>query len=331
MKHTVHYWSVACAVFVAVVAFLAFGPRPPAAGAGEVYSSVTFVGDVHTSSWSAVEGITYAVTNGGTYTNVATVTNYYRLSGTNIGGRIPLSTNIIVAITQSPTTNAIRLSWTRKGGIDRHVIEKSHDLGVTWTNWLSVSPSTNSWLDTGTNVWAATIFTNVYTALPAPAYDFATDVEVSTHTGLVGTAAHGLGSASTNDTTDFLASTWGNSSFDWVDEYQVEFGNSSDEAFLRFSVSNDVPAIGLFPTVAGGWWLRGAGAGATTFYITNSSGSYVYIFGDGGNVSFTPQTSTNDAPTLFTPRYLGDRLMIHTTTQRIYNAFGTTTNDWISQ
>jgi len=45
---------------------------------------------------------------------------------------------------------------------------------------------------------------------------------------------------------------------------------------------------------------------------------------------YMPQTSTNDIPTVFTPRYVGDRLIIYSNTNRYYVAFGTTTNDWDS-
>jgi len=41
-----------------------------------------------------------------------------------------------------------------------------------------------------------------------------------------------------------------------------------------------------------------------------------------------PQSSTNDAPTLITPRWVGDELAIYGATQVIYRAFGITTNDW---
>lgn len=43
---------------------------------------------------------------------------------------------------------------------------------------------------------------------------------------------------------------------------------------------------------------------------------------------YRPQSSTNDTPTLFTPRCIGDELIIYVTTNRIYRAFGLTTNDW---
>ena len=41
-----------------------------------------------------------------------------------------------------------------------------------------------------------------------------------------------------------------------------------------------------------------------------------------------PQLSTNNTPTLYTPRRIGDELVIHTTTNIVYRSFGLTTNDW---
>ena len=40
------------------------------------------------------------------------------------------------------------------------------------------------------------------------------------------------------------------------------------------------------------------------------------------------QSSTNNTPAAFTPRWLGDELLIHGVTNIIYRAFGSSTNDW---
>jgi hypothetical protein len=50
----------------------------------------------------------------------------------------------------------------------------------------------------------------------------------------------------------------------------------------------------------------------------------------GDTVWAQPQSQTNDTPTTVTPRAVADTLIIHTTTNRVYKAFGTTTNDWVS-
>jgi hypothetical protein len=42
-----------------------------------------------------------------------------------------------------------------------------------------------------------------------------------------------------------------------------------------------------------------------------------------------PQSGTNDAPTLVTPRWIGDEYVVHGATSMIYRAFGATTNDWL--
>ena len=42
-----------------------------------------------------------------------------------------------------------------------------------------------------------------------------------------------------------------------------------------------------------------------------------------------PIALTTNTPTLTTPRWIGDQLLIHTSTQVVYRAFGSTTNDWV--
>ncbi len=44
---------------------------------------------------------------------------------------------------------------------------------------------------------------------------------------------------------------------------------------------------------------------------------------------YVPQVSAADDPEAVTPRAIGDELVVHTATQAIYRAFGTTTNDWV--
>lgn len=139
----------------------------------QFYSDVTFVGSVHTGGYSAIGGISATVTNGGYYTNATTWTNYYRLCGTNAGGRIPLSTNVVVTFTGSSISNAVVLSWTRAAGVGRQVIEKSLDGGATWTNWLTLAPTVTSWTDTGSNTWTGTVFTNLHTEIVAGTYPWA--------------------------------------------------------------------------------------------------------------------------------------------------------------
>ena len=45
--------------------------------------------------------------------------------------------------------------------------------------------------------------------------------------------------------------------------------------------------------------------------------------------SHIPQISATDTALAFTPRAIGDELVVHTATQAIYRAFGLTTNDWV--
>ncbi len=144
----------------------------------QIFSDVDFRGNVKTSAWSAVSILSVGTTTNGYYTS-GTRTNYYRLSGTNLAGRIPLSTNIIFTFAGNTngTTNAVTLTWTRKPGVAMHIIEKSYDLGVNWTNWLTAGPTVTNWTDTGSNTWTATIFTNVYSAIPAQTFPWYTKPE----------------------------------------------------------------------------------------------------------------------------------------------------------
>jgi hypothetical protein len=146
----------------------------------EVWSDTTFVGSVYTGCYSAISGLTIATTNGGYWTNTAvTYTNYYRLSGTNVAGRLPLSTNLAIVWKPGTGTNAVKITWLRPGGVNRTVIEKSYDAGATWTNWLDVTPGTTNWSDTGSNTWTGTIFTNVSTPIPSPLYPWGTTQDVT--------------------------------------------------------------------------------------------------------------------------------------------------------
>lgn len=155
MKSRIVLFSFFCSVLTASAQF---------------YSDVTFVGSVHTGSYQAISGISVGTTNGGYYTNGGARTSTYRLCGTNENGRIPLSTNIVKTWTPGTGTNAIVLAWTRSPGINRHVVEKSYDLGVTWTNWLTVAPGTATWTDTGSNTWSTNVFTNACAAISAATY-----------------------------------------------------------------------------------------------------------------------------------------------------------------
>jgi hypothetical protein len=142
------------------------------------WSDQTFAGSVATGYYQAVSGIWAAYTNTGTMTN-GVRTNYYRLCGTNPAGRIPLSSNAVFSFTGSTNTNALVLAWTRAPGVNAHVIERSYDLGITWTNWTTVGATITNWTDYGTNLWTATVFTNVFGAIPAGTYPwtaYTTDV-----------------------------------------------------------------------------------------------------------------------------------------------------------
>jgi len=137
--------------------------------AGRIYGPTVFMGDVSAGSWGAITGISATTTSGGTYTNGAT-TNYYRVGATNLLGRTPVSSNVVVSFTGTTNgTNAVQLSWPRYEGAASYIIERSLDAGATWTNWIVVGISSTTWTDTGTNTWTGTsAWTSAYSEIPAP-------------------------------------------------------------------------------------------------------------------------------------------------------------------
>lgn len=195
MKRTLSLFSV---ILLSVISAIA---------GSEIYSDLTFVGSVSTGTYSAISGISAVATNGGYYTNAVVTTNYYRLCATNPAGRIPLSTNIVVAWTPGTGTNAIQLSWTRPGGVYRQVVERSLDGGVTWSNWLTTLPGASSWLDTGSNTWTPTIFTNAVSPIPAASYPWATVAQGAKADSAYGWGDHSAASYLQTDKTNWSASS----------------------------------------------------------------------------------------------------------------------------
>jgi hypothetical protein len=122
------------------------------------FGGATYMGNVTTGAWTAVQGVTVSVTNGGIWTNGVTYTNIYRVGGTNYAGRLPLGTNMVAMWVGSSSNNAVRIGWTRKYGVAAHVVERSLDGGSTWTNWIAVGPAVTNLVDAGTNVWNGTDF-----------------------------------------------------------------------------------------------------------------------------------------------------------------------------
>lgn len=149
-----------------------------AAKGGTEYGKTVFLDDVSVGAWtSVVSSITAGTTTGGTYTNGA-YTNYYRLSGTNVKGRIGLSSNVVFTfVGNTNTTNAVVLTWGRYNGLSSYVIERSLDAGTSWSNWLTVTADTTNWTDLGTNTWSTnSTFTNLYSAAAGPAVPWLSDV-----------------------------------------------------------------------------------------------------------------------------------------------------------
>ena len=128
-----------------------------------VFGKIRFLDEIILGRWCSISNITLAAGSGGTYTN-GTYTNYYRISGTNNQGRLPVSTNCSIVLTGTTNaSNAVVMTWPRYDGVRRYVIERSYDAGATWTNWTTVEPGATTWTDYGTNTYAGTTsFTNAY-------------------------------------------------------------------------------------------------------------------------------------------------------------------------
>lgn len=213
------------------------------------YGPTVFYGDVSTGSLTnaptpmAIE----ATVSGGSYTN-GTYTNYYRLAGTNLLGRIASSTNLVVSWTgAAESNNAVRLSWIRYDGIAAMVIERSHDAGSTWTNWTTCSPALTSWVDYGTNAWQTTEFTSLYSLCPAPSVPWGGDAYVPTSrtitiNGVVGTLNSNLsftvGEGADTTFTNYF-------SFTGPGTFTGDPGSGSN---TLIQILSDFTSLGLYPS-----------------------------------------------------------------------------------
>lgn len=127
---------------------------------------VRFMGDVSVGSWSALTGLSLSRGSGGSWTN-APVTNWYRVSGTNVLGRLPVSSNLVGTLPGNAATSSITLRWPRLMSVQRWVIERTTP-GAGWTNWLTLSAGATNWTDHGTSVWTHSLYTNLYAEIASP-------------------------------------------------------------------------------------------------------------------------------------------------------------------
>jgi hypothetical protein len=134
--------------------------------ASGVYSKTVFYNDVSVGSWTAMGAPSVSYGTNGAYA-AGGHTNYWRLNGTNLQGRLPVSqvytsiwTNAVLA-----SSNSTLLAWAPKDGILGYVVEKSVD-NLTWTNWNAVAVTSTNYTDRGTNSWNYTSFTSLYSVIP---------------------------------------------------------------------------------------------------------------------------------------------------------------------
>ena len=135
--------------------------------AGGVFSPVRFYRTVSTGTWTPISSIIGVSTNGGIYTN-GSYTLYYRVNGTNQLGQLPVSGTLTNTFTAHVTlTNAVKVGWEAKDGVDVYVVERSTDQ-ISWTNWATVSPLISYFVDTGTNMTNNTTFEGTYPNMVPP-------------------------------------------------------------------------------------------------------------------------------------------------------------------
>jgi len=174
---------------------------PNQSEAGAIYGPMIFFGDVTSSNYTALAGVNFTFTNStnGTFTNGVPVTNYYRLCATNTRGRIPL-TGIYTQEWTGTTnlSNEITMTWFRKGGMSGHVVEFSTN-NTIWTNWTKLSASTTSFTDYGTTAWSNTVFTSVYSVIPAPFFQGGVETQGLHDVLVVSADALGLDMTNTGD------------------------------------------------------------------------------------------------------------------------------------
>jgi len=174
--------------------------------AGHVYDETYFYRDVHVGTFQAISNITVGFTNGGTWATGTNHVVYYRLSGTNGAGRIPVSAVVTADWTATAESNAVVLRWHRYDGIWAVVIERSFD-ATNWTNWTAVSGGSTQFVDYGTGSWNSTVFTSTYALVPTPVFDIPFE---ATNLPLDGLQDVGCAGAQTGDVLRYDGAAWTN-------------------------------------------------------------------------------------------------------------------------
>lgn len=141
---------------------------------GAAFGKTAFWGDVSVGSWVAVSNITGTATTGGSYDT--TITNIYKVSGTNRSGRLPMSTNVTVVVDGSSTETAALLEWSAYYGLTKMVIERSTNAGVTWGWYVVPTANATSFLDTGALTWQTSNFETVYSTIGTPSVPWGTQL-----------------------------------------------------------------------------------------------------------------------------------------------------------
>jgi hypothetical protein len=130
------------------------------AAGGQISGPLTLMGDLHMGSWHAMTSAVVTVTAANGAFTSGPYTNWYRISGTNLAGRLPASTNLVLVFqgTTNGTSNAVQIAWEPTYGVLGYVILRSFDAGSTWTNWTAVAAGATNWIDYGSNTWTQSDF-----------------------------------------------------------------------------------------------------------------------------------------------------------------------------
>ena len=163
---------------------------------GDMYGRVRFFEGAELGAHSAVQGVQISTASGGNYTNAQAYTNHYQVWATNARGYFPVAVTSITFTGNASSTNAVRVTWDRKGGAAGYIVAVSWDLGTTYTNYEACSAATTNWVDLYTNTWTLDWVTNDFSAhggcTSRCAFALTNDLAAYTNwanSGLVGTNA----------------------------------------------------------------------------------------------------------------------------------------------
>ena len=149
---------------LAITALLIFGTFT--ANAADVFGTTSFFGDAAMTPWPAPENVAAETTTGGTYTS-GSLDFTYKVSGSNLLGRLPMSSTVNVLFTGSATENAVSVTWEKVDGVFAMILLKSSDGGSTY-EWISLDVDAESFIDDGSHTFDPSDFEANVPVIPDP-------------------------------------------------------------------------------------------------------------------------------------------------------------------